>query len=532
MPQTQPRVSHNPSIRSASTRRFKHKAFRAKHFRPALFFGLLVVLALAYSGRTLRSSAQGGRAPREIPANASLTEAVSAGLELHPKIEKGSAPVVDSVAEPEGGSCSWTAGTVTPAPVLDEATAVVGNTLYSFAGVANGAIVANSFKFDGTTWTPIAPLPTALEFPTAVTDGTVIYILGGADSTGLARNLLYKYDPVANSYTPLATFTTGSWNTAAVYLNGKIYKFAGTTGPSASSASTNALEIYDVVGNTWSPGANYPLLNSFVSAFTQGGFIYGAGGIASVGSVVSAKTYRYDPVANSWDDAAIADLPATRWGAASSGVGYGSNNGWVLAGGYVAGAVTANISTSVIRWDPVGNTWATLTSMTGERSRMTGGILNSSFYVVGGRSVASPSFVGTNTNQKFTCISNVVIVNQGTVTITAEGCGTPNNAPDPGETLTVALPITNTGDIPSTNLTATLLATGGVTNPGPPQNYGAVPPGGGTVTKNFTFTVDPNTSCGGSITLTWTIADGATNYTNSTTTYTTGVLSATLSDNI
>jgi N-acetylneuraminic acid mutarotase len=461
-----------------------------------------------------------------------LTEAVSAGLELHPKIEKGSAPVVDSVAEPEGGSCSWTAGTVTPAPVLDEATAVVGNTLYSFAGVANGAIVANSFKFDGTTWTPIAPLPTALEFPTAVTDGTVIYILGGADSTGLARNLLYKYDPVANSYTPLATFTTGSWNTAAVYLNGKIYKFAGTTGPSASSASTNALEIYDVVGNTWSPGANYPLLNSFVSAFTQGGFIYGAGGIASVGSVVSAKTYRYDPVANSWDDAAIADLPATRWGAASSGVGYGSNNGWVLAGGYVAGAVTANISTSVIRWDPVGNTWATLTSMTGERSRMTGGILNSSFYVVGGRSVASPSFVGTNTNQKFTCISNVVIVNQGTVTITAEGCGTPNNAPDPGETLTVALPITNTGDIPSTNLTATLLATGGVTNPGPPQNYGAVPPGGGTVTKNFTFTVDPNTSCGGSITLTWTIADGATNYTNSTTTYTTGVLSATLSDNI
>ena len=78
------------------------------------------------------------------------------------------------------GGCSWSASTVYPVPVLDQATATVGGNLYAFGGVANSAIVAASNRFDGATWTPIAPLPAALEFPTAVTDGTNIYLLGGA----------------------------------------------------------------------------------------------------------------------------------------------------------------------------------------------------------------------------------------------------------------------------------------------------------------------------------------------------------------
>ena len=81
---------------------------------------------------------------------------------------------------------------------------------------------------------------------------------------------------------------------------------------------------------------------SFASGWTQGGFVYGAGGInSSAGSVgFTLKTYRYDPVANTWDDAAIADLPATRWGAATAFY----SPDVVLAGGYVTGAATANIS--------------------------------------------------------------------------------------------------------------------------------------------------------------------------------------------
>ena len=190
-------------------------------------------------------------------------------------------------------------------------------------------------------------------------------------------------------------FTTGTWNQAAVYLNGKIYKFAG----SAAAASTNVLEIYDIGGGGWTLGAPYPLAISFVSAWAQGGFIYAAGGIDSVTSTESLKTYRYDPVANTWDDASIADLPATRWGAASTFYNCCPNNGGILAGGYSGGSIT---NTAII-WDLASNSWSALNQMVGERTRMNGAVLNCNFYVVGGRSNLAPNFVGTNDNQKFTC---------------------------------------------------------------------------------------------------------------------------------
>lgn len=524
MPQDKSLASTFTTIWRSSEHNINRKFSKQMILRILSVFGLLALLALSLTAGPWLSTAQEQKRATVSEA-ASLSEAKAAGMpDQSVAVNQEVAPALT----PEGGSCSWTTSTVYSIPILDQATAVVGGNLYSFAGVSNSVVVATSFKFDGTTWTPIANYPLVVEFPTAVTDGTSIYIMGGAlTGTGVPQTALYKYDPVANSYTLLAPFTVPTWNQAAVFLNGKIYKFAG----SSTSASTNALEIYDIAGNSWSSGPAYPESTSFVSAFVSGGKIYAGGGIASVGSVASLKTFRYDPGTNTWDDGSIADLPQTRWGAASSGVGYGSNNGWVLAGGYVDGIVTANISTSVIRWDPIGNTWTALPSMTAERSRMTGGILNSSFYVVGGRSIASSAFVGTNSNQKLTCVSNVAIINSGPVTIAAESCGTPNNSPDPGETLTISLPLSNTGDIPTSNLTATLQATGGVTNPSAAQSYGVVLPNGPAVSRNFTFTVDPLTACGGAITLTWLINDGMLTYPNATKVYTTGVRTISLAEN-
>src|SRR5205823_8715080 len=138
---------------------------------------------------------------------------------------------------PSPGTCMWAAGPVVPVPILDEPAVTVGGNIYTFAGVSNGAIIATAYKFNGTTWTTIAPLPTAVEFAAAVTDGTNIFILGGAlTGTGTPQTTLYRYNVATDTYTTLAPFTTGTWNHAAVYLNGKIYKFAGT-GPATNSTN-------------------------------------------------------------------------------------------------------------------------------------------------------------------------------------------------------------------------------------------------------------------------------------------------------
>ena len=68
-----------------------------------------------------------------------------------------------------------------PIPINYEAVTSVGGNLYSFGGTTTGNVsVANSYRFDGTTWTPIAPLPSAFPGSVAVTDGTNIYLVTGA----------------------------------------------------------------------------------------------------------------------------------------------------------------------------------------------------------------------------------------------------------------------------------------------------------------------------------------------------------------
>ncbi|HTG16575.1 MAG TPA: hypothetical protein VK747_15105, partial [Blastocatellia bacterium] len=113
-----------------------------------------------------------------------------------------------------------------------------------------------------------------------------------------------------------------------------------------------------------------------------------------------------------------------------------------------------------------------------------------------------------------------VLRNAG-ATLVAEGCAPANGVIDPGEDVTVSFGVSNIGPGPTLNLVVTLLATGGVTFPTGPENYGAVPPGG-TVFNNFSFS--NNAACGSTITLTFHLQDGATDLGNVSIPFTLGVL--------
>jgi uncharacterized repeat protein (TIGR01451 family) len=95
--------------------------------------------------------------------------------------------------------------------------------------------------------------------------------------------------------------------------------------------------------------------------------------------------------------------------------------------------------------------------------------------------------------------------------IIAENCGTSNGALDPGETVTVLLRARNAGynACTSSNLVATLLATGAVLNPSNPQNYGAMCGGAPEVWRPFAFTV--GAMCGTNVIATLAFSDNGTN---------------------
>ncbi len=205
-----------------------------------------------------------------------------------------------------------------------------------------------------------------------------------------------------------------------------------------------------------------------------------------------------------------------------------------------------------ITWDVSGTTAAPISTEFVKISLSTDGgqtfptILAASTANDGSESITVPNMQTTTARIKIEAVGNIffdindanisivqpggpAVVNAGPVVITAESCGTPNGNPDPGETVTVTLPLSNNGGSATTNLMATLQATGGVVS-SVAQNYGAVA-AGATTTRSFTFTVSDTVACGSTVTLTFVIADGATTYAPATQSYTTGTAVISLSQN-
>ncbi len=123
-----------------------------------------------------------------------------------------------------------------------------------------------------------------------------------------------------------------------------------------------------------------------------------------------------------------------------------------------------------------------------------------------------------------------VIISAG-ATIVSESCTPANGALDPDEVVTLSLCVQNTGASNTTALMGTLQATGGVTNiqaPNP-QDYGVVVAGGPPVCRNFTFTVSG--TCGGTVTASLQLQDGATNLGTVTYTFTLGTDVVILTEN-
>ena len=114
-----------------------------------------------------------------------------------------------------------------------------------------------------------------------------------------------------------------------------------------------------------------------------------------------------------------------------------------------------------------------------------------------------------------------------TATLVSESFLPANGVIDPGETVSFAFGVQNTGNASTVSDVGTLQASGGVTAPGAAQNYGVVVNGGAPVSRNFTFTAAPALSCGANFTATIAHLDGATNLGSLNYTLPTGVPGAT-----
>jgi uncharacterized repeat protein (TIGR01451 family) len=119
-----------------------------------------------------------------------------------------------------------------------------------------------------------------------------------------------------------------------------------------------------------------------------------------------------------------------------------------------------------------------------------------------------------NTNNNVVTVQNVaetptVTIVPVSATLVSQSGSVLNGAVNPGETVGVELFLQNTGNVSTTNLVATLQATGGVLLPSGYQTYGALAPGAPPVAGSFSFTA--NSTNGGTVVATLALQDGSAN---------------------
>ena len=214
-------------------------------------------------------------------------------------------------------------------------------------------------------WTQAAPVAVDHYGGFMDSDGTVAYEGGGYSfSVGDNTNEFGKFDPVANTWTPLAPvpdlFNAEASGVYAPNVN-KLFVFGGDS-PNAGTV-VNTTRIYDIATNTWSTGTPMPDVRAFMASGYFNGKIYLVGGY-NTGNVDPSfgQVWEYDPVANTFNTSRMS-MPATL-----GGPGFGIINGHM----YVAGGRDLNNTNlnTLYDYNIAADSWTTGATMPtwGERA--------------------------------------------------------------------------------------------------------------------------------------------------------------------
>jgi subtilisin family serine protease len=187
-------------------------------------------------------------------------------------------------------------------------------------------------------------LDTGINMPTPVSNYTIslvndgiadlLCIFGGRQSDGSQTLNVQCYNPHANSASVVSNLPVawaGYTPGAEVVVDNKVYIFGGfnQAGPTYVTART---EVYDPVAESFTPLGNLNVARSYIMAASVDGLIYAFGGDTWNGAnlVASTKAEVFDPAGGTWNDTAVADLPA----ASGEGRAYGfdSSSSYRLAG--------------------------------------------------------------------------------------------------------------------------------------------------------------------------------------------------------
>lgn len=271
----------------------------------------------------------------------------------------------------------WTALAPVPSLRQEISTAVLDGKIYVIAGFNSSADSTNTVEvYDprSNTWANAAPLPIATNHNAAAVAAGKLYAFGGTS------NRTFVYNPQNNSWSDAAPMRFQHANTAAVgVINDKIY-VAGGNGPNMNQTE---LEVYDPIMNTWTPLASMSVPRNHTAGGVINGKFYVVGG--RPGDTAASALEVYDPQTNRWTR--LRDMPTGR-----SGIGAAAVNGEL----YVFGGELPRLFSEVEVYNPLTNTWQQLPPMPTPRHGLFASVLGNVIYLPAGATAQGLGAVNTN----------------------------------------------------------------------------------------------------------------------------------------
>ena len=225
-------------------------------------------------------------------------------------------------------ACSqiWQIGSSMPTARYRPQGAVVDDIFYVFGGMDGISTYFDSveaYDYWTNTWTTRTAMPQSFSNHCVAAWDGIIYVAGGFDS--ICHDYFYAYDPAADTWdTSLSQLSVDSCGASCAALDGKFYMAGGNAG----STATDALNIYDIATDTWSPGAVMPAAFSYGhGAIVDGDFVV-AGGYQNL-----TGTYIYDIATGNWSTSTPMNLGRQSGAIANVHTPSGSDFLFIMGGG-------------------------------------------------------------------------------------------------------------------------------------------------------------------------------------------------------
>ncbi|WSS24512.1 carboxypeptidase regulatory-like domain-containing protein [Streptomyces sp. NBC_01190] len=274
----------------------------------------------------------------------------------------GTAPA----AAPSDGA--WQSAPDFPSSIMDNAVGSYDGKIYSAFGFDGSADSKDLYTLDPVagSWTKLASASDTRESPAhGFIDGK-FYVAGGWGASGAPDPKTEIYDPASDRWSVGASAPHPYAGSGNAVLDGKLYVIGGCT----DVCGTADANVYDPATDAWSAIASYPESIAWESCGGIGGKLYCAGGLSAQQTDV-AHAYVYDPASDSWSP--VADIPTAQWASA-----YTAANGQLL----VSSGVSSNALTNRgYAFDPQSGTWTALPNANVATYRSGASV---GFYKVGG----------------------------------------------------------------------------------------------------------------------------------------------------